>query len=536
MGSISQTQFRKHTDGNVSGSLHWLHGIGVKFVVFFLFGFAAILGILGLPASVRLGAWGDSIAIIAAPAIAVLLLFAIRQAWDGIKELRHKLVWWHGLWFLLFVSSLVFRIRDAAEAQALPIDGYATLRILPEFVTAAFLAFYFLRRRGALRQSMLKGLAACFSIYGLVCLLSAAWSVKPSWTMYKSCEFLLDLGVLSAVLVTVRSTEVYRDFFNWTLILCGLELLWTWMGAIMWPQEAFYSTYPPRLVGVFPIQSANAIGASGAVLSIVALCRLFPLGACRFSRAWNWVLCGFGVASMIACRTRAAMAGFAVALLLLFVLSRRARRIAVVSLLVMVSCYAGLLVFDRAPQPQTLWNRVAGPSGVVLNFMERGQNPEELESFTGRTEWWHLAWTQFLSRPLTGLGAYAGGKFGVLSKSGFGDTPQLHSDYLETLVGTSFWGLIPLLGSLFGTWWLLFRFVRDPRLAPFERQLAMEAIAILGVITVRSFFNVELIWHAPQFFLTVLGYAELLRRSRKSARVEALSMNPAPLHYAASQA
>ena len=144
----------------------------------------------------------------------------------------------------------------------------------------------------------------------------------------------------------------------------------------------------------------------------------------------------------------------------------------------MVSCYAGLLVFDRAPQPQTLWNRVAGPSGVVLNFMERGQNPEELESFTGRTEWWHLAWTQFLSRPLTGLGAYAGGKFGVLSKSGFGDTPQLHSDYLETLVGTSFWTIVLVIGLL--RWMSVARLVRVTYLQLRERDFVTAARALGG--------------------------------------------------------
>jgi len=162
---------------------------------------------------------------------------------------------------------------------------------------------------------------------------------------------------------------------------------------------------------------------------------------------------------------------------------------------------------------------------MVVSFLERGQSQDQMESLTGRTEWWHLAWQGFMEHPWTGLGAYAGGKFGVLSKMGFGDTPQLHSDYLETLVGTSIWGLIPLLAGLFGTWWLLVQFVRAPSLQPFERQLALEAIGVLGVITVRSFVNVELIWHAPQFFLVVLGYAELLRRRAKLGR----PFQPAPV-------
>jgi hypothetical protein len=108
----------------------------------------------------------------------------------------------------------------------------------------------------------------------------------------------------------------------------------------------------------------------------------------------------------------------------------------------------------------------------------------------------------------------------------------LHSDYLETLVGTSFWGLIPLLTALFGTWWMLIKFVRNPFLLPFERQLALEAIGVLGVITVRSAVNVELIWHAPQFFLAVLGYAEFMRRRLKAGRLATklqITANPLPI-------
>jgi O-antigen ligase len=152
---------------------------------------------------------------------------------------------------------------------------------------------------------------------------------------------------------------------------------------------------------------------------------------------------------------------------------------------------------------------------MVVDYLAREQKPGQLESLTGRMQWWEFAWQQFTKHPWTGLGAYAGGKFAVLSKLGFGDTAHLHSDYLEALVGTSIWGLIPLLIAIFGTWWFLFRFLRSSRLKPFERQLLVEAIGVLGILTVRSFFNAEFVWHAPQYFLVVLGYAELLRRRAK---------------------
>jgi O-antigen ligase len=524
MSVVTQIRSPKPVVQAESQAVNFVRRLGSGFPLFVAVGFMAVAGIMALPSSLRLAGWEEPIAILLAPALVVFLSFAARQAWTGLKELRDSLTWWHGLWFLILVSSLVFRIRDAAEAQSLPIDAYATLRIIPEFLTGLFLVIYFLNRRGALRASLFQGLAGVLCIYGLVCLVSTVWSVKPSWTVYKSCEFLLDLAVLGAVLATVKTREVYNEFFNWTLILCGLELLWTWVGAVIWPEEALYSTYPPRLTGVFPIQSANAIGASGAILAIVALCRLLPLAGCRFQRAWNILLFAFGVASMIACKTRAAMGGFAVALLLLLAFSARARRASVFGVAALLSLYTVLLVFRVVPSPEEAWKSVGGSGGQVASFLERGQDQEQMESLTGRLEWWHLAWEQFKGHPFTGLGAYAGGKFGVLAKSGLGETPQLHSDYLEVLVGTSFWGVIPLLVALFGTWRLLVRFVRSPQLQPLDRQLALEAVAVLGVLTVRSLVNVELIWHAPQFFLAVLGYAELLRRKAKAECLEVVPM------------
>jgi len=497
------------------GHLNWVRQLGWRFPLFVVFGFLAVSGILSSLSHTSLASWEVTAIILLAPATLLVLALGAHQAWRGICVLRHDLVWWHGLWLLIFVSSLVFRIRDAADAQSLPIDGYAVLRLLPEAIVGLFLLVRFLGKGSSLQRSSLQGLAGALCAYGLVSLVSAFWSVQPTWTVYKSAEYLLDVMVLTAVLATVESTETYEKFFNWTLILCGIELLWTWFGAVLWPEEALHSTYPERLVGVFPIQSANAIGASGAILAVVAFSRLLPLAGCKFKRSWNVLLFAFGVASMVACKTRAALAGFLVGILLVLAFSRRARIVAFASAVLGLAVYTVSLAFNAAVQPDVLWDRIASPGGAILSFLERGQSQDQLESLTGRTEWWHFAWQQFMEHPWTGLGAYAGGKFGVLFKNGFGDTPQLHSDYLETLVGTSFWGLIPLLIALFGTWWLLVRFVRSPALRPFERQLTLEAIGVLGVITVRSFVNVELIWHAPQFFLVVLGYAELLRRRAK---------------------
>ena len=134
---------------------------------------------------------------------------------------------------------------------------------------------------------------------------------------------------------------------------------------------------------------------------------------------------------------------------------------------------------------------------------------------TGRFIWWKVAWQQLIQHPLTGLGAFAGGKFGVLAKLNLWDATYLHSDWLEIAMGTSFWGLTVFLVAVLGTWWFLFKCIRTFSFSFFERQLAIEAIGIIALLSVHSFFNNELSFHPALMFLVVLGYAELLRRKAK---------------------
>jgi hypothetical protein len=76
-------------------------------------------------------------------------------------------------------------------------------------------------------------------------------------------------------------------------------------------------------------------------------------------------------------------------------------------------------------------------------------------------------------------------------------------------------GLIPFVMALFGTWWYLVKSVSDKTLTPEHRQMVLEAVGVLAVITIHSIFNDELTWHAPLLFMSVLGCAELLRRRKK---------------------
>ena len=102
------------------------------------------------------------------------------------------------------------------------------------------------------------------------------------------------------------------------------------------------------------------------------------------------------------------------------------------------------------------------------------------------------------------------GKLGI-------EASQIHSDWMEILTGSSFWGLIPFVMAAVWCWWIIGRSYGDRSLTSDERQWLPEIVGVFGVITVRSFFNVELSWHAPLLYLAVIAYAEFLRRKRQQA-------------------
>jgi O-antigen ligase len=158
---------------------------------------------------------------------------------------------------------------------------------------------------------------------------------------------------------------------------------------------------------------------------------------------------------------------------------------------------------------------VATPVGdLVRDYLRRGQSDQLLNSLSSRVVWWETAWNLYRRTPLgIGMGAYAAEKVPALTAIGLAGE-SLHSDYMETILGTGFWGLAPLVASLLGTWFVLLRAIGDRSLSPDERQLTAEAIGVLSLLTVRTVFMDIMILHPALHFFVVLGFAELLRRRR----------------------
>ncbi len=467
----------------------------------------------------------------------VLALPAMWFSWVGAKEVRRvlnafwpRVKWWHWVWFLSVLSGFVFRYRSASEISQSPVDSTAALRLGPEVIVFCILAARLVFRKPDWGPSMTRGIVGSLAAFGAVCLLSSLWSVKFSWTAYKSIEYLLDLSIVAVVLAIVRTSEEYKTFIDWTWVIAAAGVAWVWIGLPIWPGPTWFDE--SRLSGAIPVYSSNELGDTGAILMLVAAVRYWPLGG-KCKHKMFYLLVGLmGAVTMIAAQTRSAFAGLVLAAVVVLYFARRFKIVIISAMMTgpaLVFAVAGETLARRIPYPYRDMAPVALLISVgekIMSYLQRDQSSAELLSMSSRLDWWSIAYRMFMMHPFTGLGAYAGSRFAILTDVG---APQLHSDWLEVIVGTSIWGLAPFLISVVWIWVILIRNYRSNRISVSDKQVTLEMIGVMAMLTIHSFVNVEMTWHHPTLFLMILGWAEFMRR-RMNARTPATA--PAQLHMA----
>ena len=453
----------------------------------------------------RFGNIAPFVLILAGPPVWFVSVIAFRQGVRKFRTLRSQLTWWHWLWLIMVASNFVFRTRDIGTVQENPLDAAAAYRVVLVGITALALLIRLVLKRPNWLDSLFRGLVGIVAIFAFVCVLSSIWSFNPPWTLYKSLEYLVDISLLAAILATVRSIECCKSLMDWTWIICGLLVVVAWLEAPIWPAEALegsggYMGGPLqyRLSGVYPGQGFNMLGTYGAILATIAMCRFLPAAGRKFDRAWYLMLFALGAVTMVFAQTRSAIGGFVVGAILAFILTKRIR----------LGITLGL--------GSVLVLALTGATHTIVDFLQRGQTQEQMASLSGRLEWWGGAWEAFKQHPLTGYGAFTSG-MSVFPKLGVKEITPLHSDYVETLVGIGIWGPLLIIVGLIGTWWVLIRYVGRFHPTSLERQLTVEAIAILGVLTVRTTVMGVIMSQPPIQYFAILGYAEYLRRKYGSA-------------------
>jgi hypothetical protein len=434
--------------------------------------------------------------IVLAPAALAISPIAVWQALWKVRRLLRALTTWHVLWFLIFASALIFRIRSSADIQSEVLDTGALYRLGIMTLVGLALVTLLVLRRTDFPHSMLQGVLGLYATYVLFGVLSSVWSIFPAWSAYKASEILVDTALIAAIVSAMRNDWEYKSIFDLTYCLYGGLLVTTWAGAVLAPSLAFHPSrgiISVQLFGPFPYVHTNSVGEYGAIIAVVSVIRLYFAKQEKRRRAFYYFTLALGLASLIMSQTRTAEIGFVCALMLgLFFLSPKK-----------AMTYGGLATVAVA---------FTGLSELLLKFFARGQSTAMLESATGRVKWWEAAWRMVEVHPVIGSGAFAAGRWGVLAKID-PNPANVHNSYLEVLVGTGAIGLLIVLSTLVWIWWIFMHRVRRSASMGIRRQLVIEASSILALLTVRSAFSGVIVMHAPMFFLLLLGFAEYVRRT-----------------------
>jgi O-antigen ligase len=469
-----------------------------------LMGFA-LLSVIALYA---MAPFRSNLIIVLVLAVPFTLVFlapsAARALVDNSAELAKSFSWWHWLVLLAILSGLNFHtvVRDVKDVTSNPLDAEALFRIGVEALTAAVLLKRLVNHQSSWLKELFRGLFGFLTLFVIISIASTFWSVNPLWSLYKSVEYGVDVVLIISLVLLLPSMQQYKKLLDWIWTVTGVLMVVAWVSAIIDPVDGFsyglQGNFPiPQLSGVWPAQSPNGIGTYGAIIATVALSRIMLYPENKKFRGWYWMLFGFSILTMIMTDCRTAIAGLALAILILLFLTRRFIAGAVVAA---VGTVAVLL---------------SGFGTVIYDYLLRGQHEGEVATLTGRTEWWSVAWQFILQRPFFGWGAFAGGRFIVMPHVNHPDLTDVDSSILEPLLDTGIFGLLFLLLALAGTWWYLNRGARGRSLGSGERLLAAECMAVLGVITFRCFFVSNLIRHPAFSFIAILGFAEMIRRHLK---------------------
>jgi len=446
--------------------------------------------------------------LIAGLIVLYLLVMAFPQLRANWAYLRPRLNKWHLIWYGVYVSALVFEIRTLASYRESILDGWSILRLGPEFLIGVYMLYCLGTGRVKWVSSLFKGIPGVLAVYCIFCAITTAWSVFGTWTLFKSIEYMMDVSVIAAILCVVSDAEDYKVLLDWTWTIFTIELVWCVVQLAIWPSQALDDG---RLKGVIPLTAFNAVGSYGAVIATVALCRLLAATPQALERSWYVSLFLFGCVLTVMSQTRNAMAGLATAIVVILIMSKRATGIVLIGLAVAGTLFTAL--------------------GQVLDtFIRRGQSEDAFMTMSGRLVWWHYAWIFFKEKPWSGVGAYAGGKFAVLKALNV-NAGSTHSDYIELLVGSGVFGTLLFSIAVLWTLVLLFKLWRNPSLTRQERLISMECFCVMLVLFIHSFFNVELTWHAPMFFLVCMGWAEFMRRKQKKVQQQLVQQSlRGPIH------
>lgn len=375
-------------------------------------------------------------------------------------------------------------LRDPAVLERIVRGGLATLALL---VAGPILIQ---RLRSPDRATGFRGLAIVVTYLGVLAI-TTVYSVAPVVTGAKAYEMAAGLVPVLAAAIAIDGRQRLRNMVILVVVLEGALLIAAVVGFFALPEIFAWLDNRPGFLSAFvmtaPWAHSNYLSAIGALVATFSLASLLRAKSTRH-RTLHMSLFILGIAGLLLASGRQGV-------------------------IILLGSLSVLLWFRR----RALFTIAIGPAMALalwlswdsaLEVFARGR-PQNLSTLTGRIGWWQSAIEAWAEHPWTGYGFGAGGRFVALANVGRGQGSNVHSGYVETLVGVGILGALPLLIAvvLVAAWSI--SALRDGRDVPFAILIVPVAIHTSVAQGFGGWLNAEFVLLA-----CLVGIADWWRRDR----------------------
>lgn len=446
-----------------------------------------ILFIADLLQSVHLG-W-----IILAALLSLPCIFLVCTIWEKISFT--VLIWV----VVMIGTSLSFRHRDPG---LLATSEAVDLQVLVKLAIFAGCGLYVMYRTALWPRQLVKAISTSplkwMFAYGLMALMSTAYSSFRSLTLVSSLQFMIVLALLGVAIV-IDNLPARRILNVTLLVLLAIESAVCVLYFVA-PDLAIMVQWPNlrRLGGL--LIHPNGLAVVAAVLSVVALCRVVV------ANRWSRRLLYFGillvsVMTLIATQGRAAFVAWLLSSLCICVLLRSLTQ----KYFLLLGAMSTILVIIFVPEVLVL----------VTKVFTRG---EDITTLTGRTTVWKYV-LSLAREPLPFLLGFGYGtpRLSLLTQLP-GSWTHTHNAFLEALMGLGIFGVMFLVASFTSAGLFLLRRMRGSTGEDFS--LCVELLGVLVVLFVTSMTSGSMGGRVNLSLLIYLGILACCVRIKVSGKAD----------------
>lgn len=360
---------------------------------------------------------------------------------------------------LVVASDYKFRLRANDQSVAGNADPFVLLEVGLYALVACFL---FLRLRPTTRTRRADVLTYLAYAYAAVLVGSALYSPYHLLALVRAGQIVVVLALCRSIARHTDATAPHRIAHGYAILItasvvCGVVVPFSRL-----------PTQPGRFTWLYvhPVQSGAMLAIAVVLLAGYAITYGLERAGPRWSFPVYWVLFAICGAGLIATKTRGAVLGVLVGILVLVWTRWRGQRKVEVGVVMAIVLIAVALA----------------TSAAIESFFVRGESVEQLSTLNSRTNLWSYAFERFGQHPLYG--------FGLTSSRGlFLDSIGLgggHNALVNLLVDTGLIGVLVWLALLV---WVLITARRLARLRPAPRADRGMILALILTMIVNSVFT-----------------------------------------------